>query len=116
MNRFPIIPAALALLLCFGVVPAYAQDEIRSERVQFKKGAASAVIKGRLKGYTSVDYLVRAGAGSRHRHRRDPPGRLRDAPHPVCERQTGRVGFTFPSHVLAAGGCHHRHLRHRRAL
>jgi hypothetical protein len=51
------------MLLCFGVAPAYAQGEIRSERVQFKKGAASAVIKGRLKGYASVDYLVRAGAG-----------------------------------------------------
>ena len=63
MNRFPAVPAALALLLFFGAVPAHAQDEIRSERVQFKKGAASAVVKGRLKGYASVDYLVRAGAG-----------------------------------------------------
>ena len=56
MNRFKIIPAALALLFCFGAAPAFAQDEIRSERVQFKKGAASAVIKGRLKGHTSVEH------------------------------------------------------------
>jgi hypothetical protein len=64
MNRFNIIPEALALLLCFGAAPAFARDEIRSERLQFKKGATSALIKGRLKGYTSVDYLVRAGAVS----------------------------------------------------
>ncbi|HSV92270.1 MAG TPA: hypothetical protein VLH81_04300, partial [Desulfobacterales bacterium] len=63
MNRFPVVAAALALLLGFGAAPAYTQGEIRSERVQFKKGAASAAIKGRLKGYASVDYLVRAGAG-----------------------------------------------------
>jgi len=37
--------------------------DIRTERVQFKKGATSAVIKGQVKGDSDVDYLVRAGAG-----------------------------------------------------
>jgi hypothetical protein len=36
---------------------------IRHERVQFAKGATSAVVKGHLKGNSDVDYLVRAGAG-----------------------------------------------------
>jgi hypothetical protein len=36
---------------------------IRTERVRFATGAASAVIKGRLQGDADVDYLVRAGAG-----------------------------------------------------
>jgi len=36
---------------------------VRSERVLFAKGTTSAVIKGRVKGYADVDYLVRAGAG-----------------------------------------------------
>ncbi len=40
-----------------------ADPGIRTERVQFAKGATSAVIKGRLKGTSNVDYLVRAGAG-----------------------------------------------------
>ena len=35
----------------------------RQERVQFAKGAASAVIEGHLKGDADVDYVVRAAAG-----------------------------------------------------
>lgn len=50
--------AALAL-----AAAAYAQPEARSERVQFKKGASSAAVNGRIKGYQTVDYLVGARRG-----------------------------------------------------
>jgi len=57
--------ASLAILLAQPpAATATATDTgIRQERVQFDKGATSAVIKGRLKGDSDVDYLVRAGAG-----------------------------------------------------
>jgi hypothetical protein len=42
---------------------AAADAGIRQEKVQFAKGASSAVIKGQLKGDTTVDYVVRAAAG-----------------------------------------------------
>lgn len=42
---------------------AWAGSDIRTERVQFKKGATSAVIKGSIKGYETVDYLVGARKG-----------------------------------------------------
>ncbi|MEY2919194.1 MAG: hypothetical protein RL261_499 [Pseudomonadota bacterium] len=42
---------------------AVADAGIRQEKVQFAKGASSAVIKGQLKGDTTVDYIVRAAAG-----------------------------------------------------
>ena len=46
---------ALALLLAS---PALAQDKARTERVQFAKGASSKAIKGAVKGYDGVDYVV----------------------------------------------------------
>jgi hypothetical protein len=56
--------AAVTLLsiLVFGP-PVFARDEIRKERVQFKKGATTATIKGTIKGYETVDYLLGAKAG-----------------------------------------------------
>jgi hypothetical protein len=42
---------------------ARADADIRQEKVQFAKGASSAVIKGRLEGDAMVDYVVRAAAG-----------------------------------------------------
>lgn len=41
----------------------FAKDEIRKERVQFKKGSAEAIIKNQIKGYEAVDYLLGAKAG-----------------------------------------------------
>lgn len=38
-------------------------DDIRQERVGFKAGASSATIKGSLKGYETIDYLLGAKAG-----------------------------------------------------
>jgi hypothetical protein len=64
MNRIGLVSAvSLSLLLFCSISDVFATDEIRTERVQFAKGATSAVIKGRLKGYSGVDYLVRGGAG-----------------------------------------------------
>ena len=63
MNRTGFVSAALFLLLFISSSHVFAEDEIRIERVQFAKGATSAIIRGRLKGYSGVDYLVRGGAG-----------------------------------------------------
>jgi len=40
----------------------YAQDSERNEQVQFAHGASSKVVKGKIKGYATVNYLVRANA------------------------------------------------------
>lgn len=54
--------AGLALLAAADATSA-GSEGIRTERLEFKKGTASAVVKGRLRGGSDVDYLVRAGAG-----------------------------------------------------
>jgi hypothetical protein len=60
-----IVAAAIAIVslaqVCAGV--AHADASIRQEKVQFVKGASSAVIKGQLQGDAMVDYTVRASAG-----------------------------------------------------
>ena len=64
MNRVLLVVAVALLLVQPVVGTAVAADpERRSERVQFAKGATSAVIKGQIKGYHYVDYQLRAGAG-----------------------------------------------------
>ncbi|MGF1502096.1 MAG: hypothetical protein ACFBSD_09775 [Paracoccaceae bacterium] len=57
-----IVAAAVAGL---GLVPAAApaQTDIRTERVQFARGAESATVEGRITGNETVDYLLRAAAG-----------------------------------------------------
>jgi hypothetical protein len=45
------------------VVPVRAQDDIRTERVQFKPGTTSAVIEGSINGYETVDYVLNAREG-----------------------------------------------------
>jgi len=59
------VAASLLVLLALPLAStaAAAGAGIRQERVQFAKGATSAVVKGHLKGDSDVDYLVRAGAG-----------------------------------------------------
>jgi hypothetical protein len=42
---------------------AFAGSDIRTERVQFERGANSAVIEGSITGYETVDYLLRASKG-----------------------------------------------------
>lgn len=43
--------------------PASADDAIRAQRVQFAKGATSAVVDGTIKGDQVVDYVLHAGQG-----------------------------------------------------
>jgi hypothetical protein len=53
---------ALAFLAC--VPPALAaQDQIRTVRVTFDRGASSKVIEGSIKGRETIDYLVNAKQG-----------------------------------------------------
>jgi hypothetical protein len=42
---------------------AIAGSDIRTERVQFKSGASSAVVEGSITGYETVDYVLRASKG-----------------------------------------------------
>lgn len=46
-----------------GVTKTDQGDEIRTERVSFAKGASSATVKGSVKGYNVVDYVVSAQKG-----------------------------------------------------
>jgi hypothetical protein len=63
MKRIGFCSAALSFLIIMGVLDVSAKDEIRKERVQFKKGATTATIKGHIKDYETVDYLLGAKAG-----------------------------------------------------
>ena len=51
-----------AASLCI-VAPAVAQSPTRSERVQFPRGASSLVVRGTIRGYSTIDYIVGARAG-----------------------------------------------------
>ena len=64
MNKL-IFAVAATLIFIQSVVGSTnaAGSDIRTELVKFAKGATSAVIKGQVKGYGDVDYLVQAGAG-----------------------------------------------------
>jgi len=57
-----VIKVALLVLVLTSAV-ALAQEEIRKERIKFKSGEIGATIKGHIKGYEIVDYLVRAKTG-----------------------------------------------------
>jgi len=64
MNRNRVAAAAALILVHFIVGTAISADpETRTEQVRFAKGSTSAIIRGRVKGYSDVDYLVRGGAG-----------------------------------------------------
>lgn len=52
-------------LLGFAATLAIAADQIRTERVNFARGASSAVVKGQITGYETVDYLLGAAKGQR---------------------------------------------------
>jgi hypothetical protein len=56
----PLMLAAASLCI---VAPAVAQSPTRSERVQFPRGASSQVVRGTIRGYSTVDYIVGARAG-----------------------------------------------------
>jgi hypothetical protein len=62
--RFIVAATAVAITFAQALVgTATADTGIRQEKVQFAKGASSAVIAGQIKGDTTVDYVVRAAAG-----------------------------------------------------
>lgn len=54
---------ALTLLFAVAVSPARAEGDIRTERVQFAKGATSAHVNGTITGYQTVDYMLGASKG-----------------------------------------------------
>jgi hypothetical protein len=61
-----LIVAATAVAITFAQAlagTATADTGIRQEKVQFAKGASSAVVNGQIRGDTTVDYIVRAAAG-----------------------------------------------------
>jgi hypothetical protein len=57
-----VVVGALSLFF-LASTPVLAQPDIRTERVQFKKGETGATIKGHIKGYEIVDYVLGARAG-----------------------------------------------------
>jgi hypothetical protein len=57
-----LIRAACTATLACAASLALADDS-RTERVQFHKGATSATVEDRIKGYESVDYLLGAKKG-----------------------------------------------------
>jgi hypothetical protein len=60
------ISMPLVLACCIGLaLPAFAADEIRTVPVSFAKGRTSAVVKGKVKGYDTVDYTLAASAGQK---------------------------------------------------
>ena len=62
--KFRLVAATMILVLVQSITGLVLADAgIRQEKVQFAKGASSAVIKGQLKGDAMVDYVVRAAAG-----------------------------------------------------
>lgn len=54
---------AVFALVAGMTVPALAQDAVRTERVQFARGASSASLTGTLRGNTTIDYVIGARAG-----------------------------------------------------
>ena len=56
-------PLLIAAIVTFVVSPTLARDDIRTEQVHFKRGASSATINGKIKGYEVVDYVLEASKG-----------------------------------------------------
>ncbi len=56
--------AVLSLVAALAVsVPVVAQAPVRSERMQFARGASSTLVRGSIKGYQIVDYVLSARTG-----------------------------------------------------
>ncbi|MFZ2997016.1 hypothetical protein [Sphingobium sp.] len=58
MWKYIVVPVIATL-----AVPAIAQAPSRTERIQFARGASSTTLRGTIRGYDSVDYVVGARAG-----------------------------------------------------
>jgi len=61
VTRTPLLIAALILITS----SAFARDDIRTVPVHFKAGTNSATVKGKVKGYETVDYVLEASKGQR---------------------------------------------------
>jgi hypothetical protein len=61
MMKTLIIRVLTVYLLCN--LPAFSAEQIRQEQIQFDKGANSARVSGKIKGYQIIDYQLRAKAG-----------------------------------------------------
>ena len=57
------ITLVMTAVVFIAVPAAVAMTEVRTERVQFDKGANSAVIESSITGYDSVDYMLNAKKG-----------------------------------------------------
>ena len=62
---YRLVTGSLVVLasLVLGAHPAAAERDMRSERVQFAPGATSATVEASIRGYETVDYVLRLGAG-----------------------------------------------------
>jgi hypothetical protein len=58
-----ILAAIAALSILMGSPATTMADEVKTERVQFAKGATGIEIKGAISGYDTMHYIVGAGAG-----------------------------------------------------
>ena len=52
-----------AVLVLLGVSTALAEDTIRTESVHFEPGTNGTTVKGKVRGYDSVDYVLEASKG-----------------------------------------------------
>lgn len=57
------VSAFIALCVALAVAVPVSGQDIRTERVQFERGASSAVIEGSITGYETVDYILGARKG-----------------------------------------------------
>ncbi len=60
---FKILFTCVLAMLLLGSQAAFAAERIRQESIQFAKGANSARVSGKIKGYQIIDYQLRAKAG-----------------------------------------------------
>lgn len=63
IHAVPRGPLFAAAMLFLAAPAASAQSDIRTERIQFERGATSAVIESSLTGYETVDYVLGAREG-----------------------------------------------------
>lgn len=64
ISRIPVLVLCASCFMLNSVLVA-AEEDIRTERVTFKRGATGTVIKNRIKGYEMVDYVLRGAAEQR---------------------------------------------------
>jgi hypothetical protein len=61
MTKF--LAAVIAMFSLLASAPAVMADDVRTERVQFERGASGATVKGTITGREAMHYLIGAKAG-----------------------------------------------------